>query len=732
MYAVIYVRSQRVPTAAALFRPLRTGAGRTEAFEPDVLIFTNGEKLVGHLEKAHGGTVTFKSDSLGEVNVDWKKVQELHSSETFVAIHKDVKLNRKSDTSKLPTGKVAVEDQKLTVTPTSGAPQTNPVADTAHLIDQPAFERVVLHSPGFFEAWNGAVTAGATLVEATQQSRTFTGGIALVRAIPTENWLAARDRTLIDFSATDGLISQPGTPSIKTDIVHGDIERDEYFSGSNVFAFGRAAFDHNFSQGLDLQQNYGGGIGWTAIKRANTTLDFKGSVSYTRESFSQSSNNENLIGSGFAEAYAYKFAKGIQFLQGITGDAGLERHQGLGRHRERFAERSGLQTAGIFHRRGGFVPEQSSRRIQEKLVSVNNRPDLYPEVRPIMEGMRALVLLLLVSEGALAQMVLDPARLSPRMRSMESSWNEKPLDCSVTPIKPSLNFAFRIEAGFTVRVPMNQFFGPGHGWVILTRITPQAGDRKPVYLGSRTSLPDVPKTKIEAEIGGGYLVGEGKYDVRWMLIDDQERSCHKDWTIDAHLTRAERDARVGMQPNSVDAFSLRGYHGAAPAHDDSPPFRVTILMHAAPLSPRRTRLRATDQMLLIGSLSALLERLPTRSVRMVAFNLDQQKEIYRRDNFTADSIQQVWHALNRLELNLVDYRTLLNRHGHIDLLADLVHRELHAEEPSDAVVILGPVARSIDKPERDAVEKPARRPSALFLFPVQASGSGRRQRYRTP
>src|SRR5580700_7883578 len=73
--------------------------------EPDILIFTNGEKLVGHLVKAHGGTVTFKSDSLGEVNVDWKKVQELHSSETFVAIHKDVKLNRKSDTSKLPTGK---------------------------------------------------------------------------------------------------------------------------------------------------------------------------------------------------------------------------------------------------------------------------------------------------------------------------------------------------------------------------------------------------------------------------------------------------------------------------------------------------------------------------------------------------------------------------------------------------------------------------------------------------
>ena len=331
--------------------------------------------------------------------------------------------------------------------------------------------------------------------------------------------------------------------------------------------------------------------------------------------------------------------------------------------------------------------------------------------------MRAALLLMLVSEGALAQMVLDPARLSPRLRNMESTWNEKVLECSVTPIKPALNFAFRIEAGYTVRVPMNQFEGTGHGWVILTRITPREGDRKPVYLGSRTPLPDVPKTKVEVEIGGGYLVGEGKYDVRWMLMDDQDRACHKDWSIDAHLTHAEREARVGMLPNTVDAFSLRGFgRAAAPAHDDAPPLRVTILMHAAPLSPRRTRLRATDQMLLIGSLSALLERLPTRSVRMVAFNLDQQKEIYRRDDFTADAIPQVWRALNRLELNLVDYHTLANRQGHIDLLADLVNRELHAEEPSDAVVILGPVARSIDKPPRGVLERPAGDLPHFFYF----------------
>ncbi len=330
--------------------------------------------------------------------------------------------------------------------------------------------------------------------------------------------------------------------------------------------------------------------------------------------------------------------------------------------------------------------------------------------------MRAALVLLLMNGAALGQIVIDSARLSPRLREMASPWNEKPLECTVTPMKPALNYAFRIQAGYIVRVPMNQFEGPGHGWIVIVRITPQEGDRKPIYLGTRTPLPDVPKNKVEIEIGGGYLLGEGKYDVRWMLMDDQDRVCHKDWTIEAKLTGAEREAHVAMPPNTVDAFSLRGSGGHAPAHDDVSPLKITILMHAAPLSPRRTRLRAMDEMLLMGSLSALLERLPTRAVRMIAFNLDQQKELYRNEGFTADSIQQVWHTLDRLELDLVDYHTLLNRKGHVSLIADLLNAEVHSESPSDAVIVLGPIARYFDKPPRGAVERPSGAFPQFFYF----------------
>jgi hypothetical protein len=95
--------------------------------------------------------------------------------------------------------------------------------------------------------------------------------------------------------------------------------------------------------------------------------------------------------------------------------------------------------------------------------------------------------------------------------------------------------------------------------------------------------------------------------------------------------------------------------------------------------------------------SALLDQLPAESVRVVVFNLDQQKEIFRQNSFAPDDFREMRESLNSLELNLIDYRTLQNRRGHLNLLAKLVNDELRAEDPADAVVFLGPSARYTDK-----------------------------------
>src|SRR6202012_1062618 len=88
---------------------------------------------------------------------------------------------------------------------------------------------------------------------------------------------------------------------------------------TKFFALGQVAFDHNYSQDLDLQQIYGGGIGWTAGKDAKQEVDLKATVQYEKQVFiaETSNQNQNLIGSTFAVNYNLKTKMGA-FTQALA------------------------------------------------------------------------------------------------------------------------------------------------------------------------------------------------------------------------------------------------------------------------------------------------------------------------------------------------------------------------------------------------------------------------------
>ncbi|MDR3697988.1 MAG: hypothetical protein P4L56_00050 [Candidatus Sulfopaludibacter sp.] len=160
--------------------------------------------------------------------------------------------------------------------------------------------------------------------------------------------------------------------------------------------------------------------------------------------------------------------------------------------------------------------------------------------------------------------------------------------------------------------------------------------------------------------------------------------------------------------------------GAGPARqpDPVPPKRLTILLGAAPLTFGRSAtsmIDSSDQVMLLGALSALLERVPASSVRLVVFSLEQQKELLRRDGFTLQSIDEVARTLNQLKLGKVDVQVLQSRTGHVDLLAGLINGELRADPPSDVVIFLGPRERFHDKLPAKSVE-PHSGAAPLFLY----------------
>src|SRR3954452_24912635 len=82
---------------------------------PDTLIFSDGEKLIGHLLRSTGNSVVFRSDMAGEVTVDWSKIKELTSTQNFAVVEKGVKLRTNENDAKIPQGSVSLADGTMRI-----------------------------------------------------------------------------------------------------------------------------------------------------------------------------------------------------------------------------------------------------------------------------------------------------------------------------------------------------------------------------------------------------------------------------------------------------------------------------------------------------------------------------------------------------------------------------------------------------------------------------------------
>jgi hypothetical protein len=322
--------------------------------------------------------------------------------------------------------------------------------------------------------------------------------------------------------------------------------------------------------------------------------------------------------------------------------------------------------------------------------------------------------MLLTASSALSQGVIDASRVPKEWRDFRAQGDERRFDCSVSPIKPRLNYSFRFQTGYVVQVPMRQYVGKAHWIATLFRVTPENSERSPVYFLMRLRLPEeIPRNNATIEFGGGYVVGEGKYRVEMLVTDDTARVCTHDWTITAKFGRKEDEVTPGMPAGAVDEISLRKWTRGSKGASGQQGHRVTILMNASAVMPRRVRLGGYDRVLLLSSLASAIERLPLRSVRLVVFSLDQQREIFRAEDFGPADFVRLSRALNELELGTVDYETLKNRRGHLDLVADLIAESLR-EKSSDAVVFLGPKPWYFDKIERSSLPQRTSDDPAFF------------------
>ena len=184
------------------------------AAEKDVLVFTNGEKLIGKLQRSTGASVVFHSDMAGDVTVDWTKIKDLQSGRKFAVVPKGVNVEKPKSSKEVVQGSVSVADGKLQIKPAAQPEVTLPVSQAADVIDAQTFENVVLRRPAWYQKWKGSATVGLSLVKATQQNQNYTSAVSLVRLIPGEDWMNPENKTSFTFTSSFVKLTQANTPEV--------------------------------------------------------------------------------------------------------------------------------------------------------------------------------------------------------------------------------------------------------------------------------------------------------------------------------------------------------------------------------------------------------------------------------------------------------------------------------------------------------------------------------------
>ena len=312
---------------------------------PDTVTFTNGDQLSGRLLRIVAGTLTFHSDIVGDVTAPLAKVRTLHSAQPFAVVTKTLidnpeHLRRRLLGQKVPLGALEFRDTVLEVSqlaPAATTPAPPPhkfnAKEVEFVIDAADFRRELRGEHDLLYGWNGTITVGAGLVNGTNSDQTYTGAVAFQRTIPAIPYMPPFSKYMLNLNGSYGLLTQPeiisgatiiqSASSAKTDILHGDTEYDRYLS-PRVFALANASADHNYGSGLQLQQSFGLGFGWTIVKTPKQELDLKADGHYEQQRFYNGTvsglgtPDENLFGADLSETWMRTFTHNIKFSEYVT------------------------------------------------------------------------------------------------------------------------------------------------------------------------------------------------------------------------------------------------------------------------------------------------------------------------------------------------------------------------------------------------------------------------------
>jgi hypothetical protein len=244
----------------------------------DQIVLKNGDKITGSITKSDGKVLVIHTDAAGDLTVKFDAIQSITSAGDL-----NITLGGKT-----AVGPVTTTGTDVVVATRAGTPVEAPMSSITLVrspAEQAAYEKT-LH-PGFGQGWAGGVNLGFALTAGNSETKNLNIGFNAIRT-------GFHDK-LILYETTNyaaSVTKMQGEPNVFATTANSNSGGFRYDRDINprTFGFVSGDFFSNSLQDLDLRSVFGGGIGFHAIKKPNTTLDLLAGLNYTHESFSGLTN----------------------------------------------------------------------------------------------------------------------------------------------------------------------------------------------------------------------------------------------------------------------------------------------------------------------------------------------------------------------------------------------------------------------------------------------------------
>ena len=178
------------------------------------------------------------------------------------------------------------------------------------------------------------------------------------------------------------------------------------------------------------------------------------------------------------------------------------------------------------------------------------------------------------------------------------------------------------------------------------------------------------------------------------MRDRLERVCSQYWDAEAKLPDKDSQLELTLAASRIDASEKESFPEEPPIERAAVenPLDVKVLVNFAPQNSLSAALRPVDTAALVSILRQFQREPRIHRFSIVAFNLQQQKVLYRQEASGNIDIPAIGKALESLQLGTVDMAALQQKYSETEFLSNLIRTELSMDQPPDALVFAGPKA----------------------------------------